>query len=281
MGSQGQATAQHDDTDGTTAPSRLPHPRRPGLPPSTQVSDALGRAVNRSSRLDTLTKELRAAGGQGRTSSWLADRLGVSARTIKRDVMALQQAGVPIRATSGPQGGYVIDPTGQRPLTLTADEALAAVVGLQAVPDQPFAPARSSAVAKILRAVAPERRAEVAQLADRVWIRPGEPPAASDGPIRQVLTDALRDRRVVLIDHEPADRTDAEAGADGATAAVTATVQVEPLGFAHSRGQWFVLAWSRDDDAGRWFPLDHIRAAQSTHETFEPRDVREVFSPPS
>ncbi|WP_162606586.1 helix-turn-helix transcriptional regulator [Jiangella asiatica] len=267
MGSQGQATAQQDDAVGTTA--RVPRPRRPGLPPSTQVSDALGRAINRSSRLDTLTQELRDAGGRGRTSSWLAERLGVSARTIKRDVMALQQAGVPIRATSGPQGGYVIDPTGQRPLTLTADEALAAVVGLQAVPDQPFASARSSAVAKILRSVAPERRAEVAQLADRVWIRPGEPPAHEDGSVRQILTDALRDRRVVLIDYEPADSPD------------TVTEQVEPLGFAHSRGLWFALAWSRDHDAGRWFQLDHIRAAQSTHEKFDPRDVREVFSTPS
>ncbi|SDU11728.1 helix-turn-helix transcriptional regulator [Jiangella alkaliphila] len=280
MGSQGQATAQHETTD---APTRLPRMRRPADTPSAPrrapggprpsggdvrpgSGDATGRA-SRSTRLDSLARELHAAGRQGRTSSWLAERLGVSARTVKRDVIALQQAGIPIRASSGPQGGYVIDQAGQRTLSLTPDEALAIVVGLQSVPDQPFAAAASAAAAKVLRAVAPDRRADVTAVAERIWIRPGEPEPPHDDAVRPVLTDAIRDHRVVLLDHTPAATTE------------TLTEQVEPLGFAHSRGAWFVLAWSREADAGRWFQLDHVSAAQPTHETFEPRDVREIFRP--
>ncbi|PZF83037.1 helix-turn-helix transcriptional regulator [Jiangella anatolica] len=274
MGSQGQATAQHDTTE---APSRLPRMRRPAGPagppartPSARrgpVPADTGRA-SRSIRLDSLARELHAAGRQGRTSSWLAERLGVSARTVKRDVIALQQSGVPIRASSGPQGGYVIDQAGQRNLTLTPDEALAIVVGLQAVPDQPFAAAGAAAAAKVLRAVPPDRRAEVTDVAERIWIRPGEPAPEADDGVRSVLATAIREHRVVLLDHAPAD--------DGE---VALTEQVEPLGFAHSRGAWFVLAWSREADAGRWFQLDHVSAAQPTHETFQPRDVREIFRP--
>lgn len=267
MGSQGQATAQHDTTD---APSRLPRMRRPGdaeTPAPTAPGDTAAGRASRTNRLDHLARELHAAGRQGRTSSWLAEKLGVSARTVKRDVIALQQSGVPIRASSGPQGGYAIDQAGQRSLMLTPDEALAIVIGLQAVPDQPFAAAGSSAAAKVLRAVAPDRRADVTAVADRIWIRPGEPTPPHDDTVRSALTDAIRDHRVVLLDYEPAD------------APGTFTEQVEPLGFAHSRGAWFVLAWSREADSGRWFQLDHVSAAQATHETFEPRDVREIFRP--
>lgn len=261
MGSQ--ATAQDSDTS-----SRLPRMRRPGQQPTPLVPDALGRAVHRSNRLETLTKELRAAGKQGRTSAWLAERLGVSARTVKRDVAALQQAGVPIRASSGPQGGYVMDDApANLPLTLTADEALAIVVGLQAVPDQPFASAARAAVVKLLQTLTPDGRAEVSRLAERVWIRPGEPSPSADESVRDVLTQAIRQRNLVLLDYQPPEGPP------------TLIRQVEPLGFAHSFGHWFVLAWCREDDAGRWFRLDRVTAAQRTHEMFEPRDVREVFGP--
>jgi predicted DNA-binding transcriptional regulator YafY len=264
MGSQ--ATAQQNDP-GTDR--QLPRPRRPGGPPTPLVPDALGRAVNRTDRLDALTHELREAGRHGRTSAWLAERLGVSARTVKRDVTALQQAGVPIRASSGPQGGYVIDSNGphHHSLALTADETLAVIVGLQAVSDQPLAKAGRSAMSKILTLLSQEQRADVDGLANRIWIRPGEVIADPDESIREVLVRATRDHQVVLIDYEP-DKSPP-----------TLTRQVEPLGFAHSHGSWFFLAWCRDEKAGRWFRLDHITAVEATHETFTPRDIRGVFTP--
>ncbi|WP_298329154.1 HTH domain-containing protein [Haloactinopolyspora sp.] len=261
MGSQG-ATARRDRAQ--TARS-VPRMRRPASP---LVPEALGRAVNRSDRLDALTRELRAAGGDGRTSAWLAERLGVSARTVKRDVTALQQAGVPIKAASGPQGGYSLaDVPGAGSGGLTTDEAIAVVVALQATPDQPFAAAGRGAVSKILRSLSPGERAEVARVAERIWIRPGEPTPTAEDTVRDVLTRAARECRVVVLDYDPG---------DGSAAL---TLQVESLGFAHSRGQWFALMWCRELEGGRWLRLDQIAAVQLTHETYEPRDVRDVFGP--
>lgn len=54
--------------------------------------------VNRTQRLYAIAEDLRAAGPAGRTGGWPAQRLAVSTRTIKRDVDALLQAGVPLWA---------------------------------------------------------------------------------------------------------------------------------------------------------------------------------------
>ena len=71
--------------------------------------------MNRTDRLYALTEALRRAGPTGRTSAQLAAHLEVAPRTIKSDVSALQQAGVPIWATAGPGGGYALDPAATLP----------------------------------------------------------------------------------------------------------------------------------------------------------------------
>ena len=45
----------------------------------------------------------------GVTAQELADRFGVTLRTIYRDLEALQDAGMPIRADRGRGGGYALD----------------------------------------------------------------------------------------------------------------------------------------------------------------------------
>ena len=63
----------------------------------------------------------------------LADRLGVSPRTVRRDVDRLRGLGYPVHATRGPDGGYRLDPGTQMPPLLFDDEqAVALTVALQA-----------------------------------------------------------------------------------------------------------------------------------------------------
>ena len=73
--------------------------------------------MNRTDRLYALVEELRAVAPRPRSARQLAGRYEVSTRTIERDVLALQEAGVPIYAVAGRCGGYVIDKT----LTLPPD----------------------------------------------------------------------------------------------------------------------------------------------------------------
>ena len=65
--------------------------------------------MNRTDRLDALVEELRAVSPRPRTSSQPAARFEVSVRTIEPDLLALQEAGVPIWAQPGPGGGYTLD----------------------------------------------------------------------------------------------------------------------------------------------------------------------------
>ena len=61
----------------------------------------------------------------------LATRLGVSARTVRRDVDRLRRFGYPVEAQPGPGGRYVlIAGRTMPPLVLDDGEAVAALVGL-------------------------------------------------------------------------------------------------------------------------------------------------------
>jgi proteasome accessory factor B len=52
---------------------------------------------------------------------------------------------------------------------------------------------------------------------------------------------------------------------------------VEPLAFARSHGQWYLLAWCRRRRDGRSFRLDRIVGAWPTAERFAERDLADVF----
>src|SRR5438477_9909124 len=63
----------------------------------------------------------------------LADRLGVTERTVRRDVTRLRDLGYPVEAAAGVTGGYQLGSgAALPPLFLTDDEAVAVAVGLRA-----------------------------------------------------------------------------------------------------------------------------------------------------
>src|SRR3954447_13053693 len=65
------------------------------------------------------------------TGPQLADRLGVDVRTVRRDVVALQDLGIPVEAERGPAGGYRLAPGFRMPpLMLAATEAAVVTLGL-------------------------------------------------------------------------------------------------------------------------------------------------------
>src|SRR5919202_6263135 len=83
-----------------------------------------------SSRLLTLLSLLQ--GRRDWPGGELAERLGVSGRTIRRDVDRLRELGYPVESMTGPAGGYQLRAgTAMPPLLLDDDEAIAITVGLR------------------------------------------------------------------------------------------------------------------------------------------------------
>jgi predicted DNA-binding transcriptional regulator YafY len=220
-----------------------------------------GRSVpgmNRTDRLYALVEELRAVAPRPRSARQLAGRYEVSTRTIERDILALQESGVPIYAETGRRGGYVIDKAlTLPPVNFTAAEVAAIAVSLASGRETPFAAAMRSALRKVLAAAPASQRAEAAQLMDRVRLI---------GPARGVplaIQEAITARHVLRLDYR--DRRD-----------VVTVREVEPVAFAGTRAQWYLLAWCRLRNGARAFRVDRIRAAADTGEPAPYRSYRDL-----
>src|SRR5579872_4904053 len=101
--------------------------------------------MNRTDRLYALVEKLRARAPLTLRAVELAKHFEVSTRTIERDLLALQQAGVPIWSQPGPGGGYglTVEAT-LPPLNLTSAEAVALATALAANRNMPLAEAGQS-----------------------------------------------------------------------------------------------------------------------------------------
>ena len=135
--------------------------------------------MNRTDRLYALVEELRAVAPRPRSAQQLARKYEVSTRTIERDILALQDASVPIYAQAGRHGGYVIDKTFTLPpVNFTAAEMVAIAVSLAGAEGTPFAFASRSALRKVLAVAPAGELAEAAELMDRIrLIDTGRPEA--------------------------------------------------------------------------------------------------------
>jgi predicted DNA-binding transcriptional regulator YafY len=212
-------------------------------------------AVNRTDRLYALVEELRAVAPRPRSARWLAARFEVSARTVERDLSALQQSGVPIYAEAGRTGGYCLDRSHTLPpVNLTPAEAVAMALALQQLAGTPFHAAAATGLRKLV-AVLPERDAAAArELAGRVHLVGGGPTTR----VPDLIAEALSARRVLRISY-------ADRGGAGTAR------EIEPLGYVGNPAHWYLVAWCRLRHAVRVFRTDRISGVTMTLEVPPPR----------
>lgn len=214
--------------------------------------------MNRTDRLYAIVEELRASAPASRTARELAELYEISTRTIERDILALQEAGVPIRGAAGRRGGYSIDPARTLPpINFTPAEALAISVAL-ADDTGPFAAAGRAARNKILAAMTADDVEATRAMADRVrrYQRP-RPGGAPRVPI--TVQRAIAEQLVVAIDY--LDRN-----------SVGSRREVEPIGVVSLDGSWYLAGWCRLRNDARTFRLDRIHGAELTGEPAPVRD---------
>jgi predicted DNA-binding transcriptional regulator YafY len=123
--------------------------------------------VRRQTRLFAIAEHLRAR-RTGVTAEALAERFGVTVRTIYRDLDALRDAALPVRADRGRGGGYALDRAYTLPpVNFTAREAaLLVTLGRWATEMRllPFAETLQNALDKVRGALSASAQRELLEL---------------------------------------------------------------------------------------------------------------------
>ncbi|MDQ1422632.1 MAG: hypothetical protein QOD72_130 [Acidimicrobiaceae bacterium] len=219
--------------------------------------------VNRTDRLYAIVEELRAAAPGSRTSGELAGRFEVSGRTVERDILALQEAGVPIHSTTGRRGGYTIDKARTLPpINFSPAEATAIAVALVRNDDGPFSSAGLTARRKVLEAMTEADADRAKALAARIRLL-ASPGRARRVGVPNVLQDAVAEHLVVRVDY--VDR-----------AGATSRRELEPVAVIGIDDDWYLMAYCRLRQDFRSFRFDRIAAASTTGERAPDRPVEEV-----
>jgi len=195
----------------------------------------------------------------------LAERMGVSLRTLRRDVERLRELGYPVRSDRGVGGGYQLAPGASLPpLALDDDEAVALAVGLLTSAHTSIAGIAEvsvRALAKVVQVMPPRLRRQM-QALDEAVVSADAPWASRAADSAQLVTVARACRDSERLDFE-------YTTADGAAS----SRRVEPRQLVSAGRRWYLVAYDLDRGDWRSFRLDRMTEAAVTGMRFRPREL--------
>lgn len=229
----------------------------PNIAPMSSSSHQL-----RAARLETLSARL--SDGEMHAIDALAAQLGVSQRTLFRDLALLREQGWELESSSGKGGGVRILrrwPSGR--ITLRSEDAVELLMSLALAESMGLSPlGRHEALRlQFARCFAPADRDRIARLRQRM--RTASPvsravqdtAAPVDPGVRSLAYEAFAQQRLLTFTYE-----DAQQRVSARRVEVQCLLLAWPF--------WFLLAWDRERQAVRTFRLDRLRAAQLQDERF-------------
>ncbi|MEU5883015.1 YafY family protein [Spirillospora sp. NPDC047279] len=195
----------------------------------------------------------------------LAERLGVSPRTIRRDIERLRDLGYPVEASRGSVGGYrLVAGTAMPPLLLDDEEAVAITLGLRTAAGHPIegmGEASLRALAKLEQVLPARLRRRVSALGAATEPMAGpRQPAMVDPEVLTTLASAAAGRERVRFRYEAAD------GAE--TRRLAEPHRLVPLG-----RRWYLVAYDVERDDWRVFRVDRVREPRGIGRRFTPREL--------
>lgn len=194
----------------------------------------------------------------------LAGRLGVSPRTLRRDVGRLRELGYPVEAGRGVDGGYQLAAGATLPpLVVDDDEAVALAVGMQAATQGSVTGIEESAVralTKVVQVMPPRLRRRVDALrAVTVPVDWGGTPAPTVDPeVLIAVAQACRDTERCEFTYT-------------ARAGEVTRRHVEPHRLVPLGRRWYLVAYDLVRHDWRSFRLDRLTDPRSTGARFRTR----------
>jgi predicted DNA-binding transcriptional regulator YafY len=202
------------------------------------------------------------------TGTELAERLGVSTRTVRNDIERLRALGYPVRATRGAAGGYRLAAgTAMPPLLLDDEEAVAIAVGLRTAAGSPVSGIEEAwvrALAKLEQVLPPRLRRQMSTLQGVTQHVQRRRPGSTVDPA--VLTELARlARRHFTLRFDYSDRRE-----------TASQRRVEPYRIVNAGPRWYLVAWDLDRRDWRTFRVDRMRPGMSPGPRFTPRELSDA-----
>jgi predicted DNA-binding transcriptional regulator YafY len=200
----------------------------------------------------------------------LAERLGVTGRSVRRDVERLRELGYPVHASPGHGGGYQLGAgAALPPLLLDPDEAVAMAVCLRVAAGGSVAGVGESALRALskLDQVMPARlRSQVAAVHDAtVTLTSGQSDTPVEPDVLMTLARASRDH-----EHVTAAYVDVRG--------VGTQRRLEPYQLVTTGRRWYLLCFDRDRRDWRTLRLDRMADVHALGSTFAPREAPDAAS---
>lgn len=198
------------------------------------------------------------------TGADLADRLGVTPRTVRRDVDRLRELGYPVNASPGTGGGYQLGAGAELPpLLLDDDEAVAVAVGLRTAAGhgvEGIGEASVRALSKLEQVLPSRLRRRVSALNEfTVPMLRGAERSTVDPSVLTELAAVCRDAERLRFDYR-----DHEGSATRRT--------VEPHRLVCTERRWYLVAWDLEREDWRTFRADRIEPRAPHGPRFTPRE---------
>lgn len=210
------------------------------------------------SRHDSIVRLLRRGGSSSVME--LAGQVGASRRTVLRDIGALRDQGFVIHSECGPGGGVHLDPRSvQTASQLSVVETFALLISvatMRAARTFPFANLADAGLAKIEKAMSPDKVRDLRGLLDSLHVGELSPlqDLADVGAINDALLPVFEEAFLQhrLMQFEYRDRM----------GSVTART-VEPQALLILPPLWYLVAWDPDRSDFRHFRMDRISRPES------------------
>jgi len=196
------------------------------------------------------------------TATTLADKFGVSIRSIYRDIRALEQSGVPIITEDG-KGYTLMEGYRIPPVTFTESEANALITAEQFVlknKDASFVNDYIEAISKIKSVLRQTTKENANLLSDRIAFSQNNSFQRTSNYL-SVLQLALTNFNLTTIEYQNPDSNE------------TTKRTVEPFALLSTQENWLLVAWCRLRKAFRIFRLDRIKKLHIQSEKFEPHKM--------
>jgi predicted DNA-binding transcriptional regulator YafY len=205
----------------------------------------------------------------------LAERLGVSPRTLRRDVDTLRDLGYPVDAVMGPGGGYRLGAGGKLPpLVIDDDQAIAIAIALALQTAPATVTGIDDAVTRALttlRRVMPARLRAASEAFEVTSVRNywdfSAPPV--DVATLQAVGSAIRTSRTLRFEYASSDRHVPAAVESG----FRPVLEVEPHHLVVWAGRWYLVARDRAQRTWRTYRVDRVRPKNSTGVPFTPQSL--------